>query len=41
MTDLVRVVECPRDGWHRLPDFISTDFKAEYLNFKTGVLQTQ
>jgi len=27
----VKLVECPRDAWQGLPDFIPTDFKAEYL----------
>ncbi len=25
------MIECPRDAWQGLPDFISTDYKAEYL----------
>src|SRR5580700_11513009 len=25
------IVECPRDAWQGLPDFIPTDLKAEYL----------
>src|SRR5713226_4977163 len=28
----VKLVECPRDAWQGLPDFIPTDFKAEYLS---------
>jgi hydroxymethylglutaryl-CoA lyase len=27
----VKLVECPRDAWQGLPDFIPTDYKAEYL----------
>jgi len=27
----VKLVECPRDAWQGLPDFIPTDDKAEYL----------
>src|SRR5256886_17026556 len=27
----VKVVECPRDAWQGLPDFIPTELKAEYL----------
>ena len=25
------MIECPRDAWQGLPDFISTDYKVEYL----------
>jgi len=25
------IIECPRDAWQGLPDFIPTDYKAEYL----------
>src|SRR5947208_14461316 len=27
----VKLVECPRDAWQGLSDFIPTEFKAEYL----------
>jgi hydroxymethylglutaryl-CoA lyase len=27
----VKLVECPRDAWQGLPDFIPTELKAEYL----------
>jgi hydroxymethylglutaryl-CoA lyase len=27
----VKIIECPRDAWQGLPDFIPTDTKAEYL----------
>ena len=27
----VKLIECPRDAWQGLPDFIPTDYKAEYL----------
>jgi hydroxymethylglutaryl-CoA lyase len=27
----VMIIECPRDAWQGLPDFIPTDYKAEYL----------
>lgn len=27
----VRLIECPRDAWQGLPDFIPTEYKAEYL----------
>jgi len=27
----VKLVECPRDAWQGLPEFIPTDLKAEYL----------
>jgi hydroxymethylglutaryl-CoA lyase len=29
--DTVKLIECPRDAWQGLPDFIPTDYKAEYL----------
>ena len=29
--ETVKLVECPRDAWQGLPDFIPTDYKAEYL----------
>lgn len=31
MTDLVKIVECPRDAWQGLPAQIPTDVKTEYL----------
>src|SRR5713226_10298544 len=31
MSQIVKLVECPRDAWQGLPDFIPTDQKAEYL----------
>jgi hydroxymethylglutaryl-CoA lyase len=31
MGESVKLVECPRDAWQGLPDFIPTDYKAEYL----------
>ena len=31
MIDHVKLIECPRDAWQGLPEFIPTDFKAEYL----------
>ena len=27
----IRIIECPRDAWQGLPDFIPTEYKAEYL----------
>ena len=29
--DQVKLIECPRDAWQGLPDFIPTETKAEYL----------
>jgi hydroxymethylglutaryl-CoA lyase len=29
--DPVRLIECPRDAWQGLPDFIPSDYKAQYL----------
>ena len=29
--ETVKIVECPRDAWQGLSDFIPTDYKAEYL----------
>jgi hydroxymethylglutaryl-CoA lyase len=29
--ETVKLIECPRDAWQGLPDFIPTEFKAEYL----------
>ena len=31
MTTSVKLIECPRDAWQGLTDFIPTDTKAEYL----------
>ena len=31
MAETVKLIECPRDAWQGLPDFIPTDCKAEYL----------
>jgi hydroxymethylglutaryl-CoA lyase len=27
----LKIIECPRDAWQGLPDFIPTEYKAEYL----------
>jgi hydroxymethylglutaryl-CoA lyase len=32
MSQVVKLVECPRDAWQGLPDLIPTEYKAEYLN---------
>lgn len=29
--ETVKLVECPRDAWQGLPDFIPTEYKADYL----------
>jgi hydroxymethylglutaryl-CoA lyase len=29
--ETVQLIECPRDAWQGLPDFIPTEYKAEYL----------
>jgi hydroxymethylglutaryl-CoA lyase len=29
--ETVKLIECPRDAWQGLPDFIPTEYKAEYL----------
>jgi hydroxymethylglutaryl-CoA lyase len=29
--ETVKLIECPRDAWQGLPDFIPTEFKAAYL----------
>jgi len=29
--ETTKIIECPRDAWQGLPDFIPTDYKAEYL----------
>ncbi|HEY6265336.1 MAG TPA: hypothetical protein VIW93_11075 [Candidatus Acidoferrum sp.] len=31
MTELIKLIECPRDAWQGLPDLIPTEYKAEYL----------
>jgi hydroxymethylglutaryl-CoA lyase len=31
MSQTVKLIECSRDAWQGLPDFIPTDYKAEYL----------
>jgi hydroxymethylglutaryl-CoA lyase len=31
MPQSVKLIECPRDAWQGLPDFIPTELKAEYL----------
>ena len=31
MSQIVKLVECPRDAWQGLPDFIPTNYKVEYL----------
>jgi len=31
MSQIVKLVECPRDAWQGLSDFIPSDYKAEYL----------
>ena len=31
MEEAVKVIECPRDAWQGLADFIPTEYKAEYL----------
>src|SRR5712692_9323364 len=31
MTEEAKIIECPRDAWQGLPDFIPTEYKAEYL----------
>jgi len=32
MSQVLKLVECPRDAWQGLPDLIPTEYKAEYLN---------
>jgi hydroxymethylglutaryl-CoA lyase len=32
MSERVKLIECPRDAWQGLPDFIPTVYKAEYLS---------
>jgi hydroxymethylglutaryl-CoA lyase len=31
MTSSIKIIECPRDAWQGLSDFIPTEYKAEYL----------
>src|SRR6266481_873910 len=31
MTESVKLIECPRDAWQGLQDFIPTEYKAQYL----------
>jgi hydroxymethylglutaryl-CoA lyase len=31
MAEQVKLIECPRDAWQGLPDFIPTELKSEYL----------
>ncbi len=31
MTEIVKIIECPRDAWQGLPELIPTEFKVEYL----------
>jgi len=31
MTEITKLIECPRDAWQGLADFIPTEIKAEYL----------
>ncbi|HEY6946359.1 MAG TPA: hydroxymethylglutaryl-CoA lyase [Candidatus Acidoferrum sp.] len=31
MSEVVKLIECPRDAWQGLADFIPTEYKAEYL----------
>jgi hydroxymethylglutaryl-CoA lyase len=31
MPEAIKLIECPRDAWQGLPDFIPTNAKAEYL----------
>jgi hydroxymethylglutaryl-CoA lyase len=31
VADTTKIIECPRDAWQGLPDFIPTEVKAEYL----------
>src|SRR5712664_1986796 len=32
MSQIVKLIECPRDAWQGLPDLVPTEYKAEYLN---------
>jgi hydroxymethylglutaryl-CoA lyase len=31
LTEIVKIIECPRDAWQGLPELIPTEFKVEYL----------
>jgi hydroxymethylglutaryl-CoA lyase len=31
VTEFTKLIECPRDAWQGLPDFIPTEYKVEYL----------
>src|SRR5260370_41533621 len=31
MSELLKIIECPRDAWQGLAEFIPTEYKAEYL----------
>src|SRR5438034_7916261 len=31
MAESIKLVECPRDAWQGLQEFIATEYKAEYL----------
>jgi hydroxymethylglutaryl-CoA lyase len=31
MMEQIKLIECPRDAWQGLPDFIPTEYKVEYL----------
>lgn len=31
MAEIVKLIECPRDAWQGLQDFLPTDYKAQYL----------
>lgn len=31
MEETIKIIECPRDAWQGLADFIPTEYKAEYL----------
>lgn len=31
MAESIKIIECPRDAWQGLSDFIPTEYKAEYL----------
>ncbi len=36
MSDLVKIIECPRDAWQGLPKVMSPEVKAEYLRALIG-----
>src|SRR6516164_4629523 len=31
MAELIKLIECPRDAWQGIQEFIPTEFKASYL----------